>query len=143
MAYASANIMPPSSASIISPLKATHSFEKYLLETFCDSEFLKQKKHNTHLHRAIIVKRGKVLAEATNAVGSRSMGAGFSDRTIHAERAVVKKLGDFNKLRGADLYVFRVGATEAGRFSEPCPDCQNFLRKCVREYGLRFVFYST
>lgn len=131
-----------SSAASMAPLRTNHSFEKYMLETFCDSEYLKQKKHNTHLHRAVIVKRGKILAEATNNVGSRSMGAGFSNSTIHAERAVVKKLGDTNKLRGADLYVFRVGATESSRFSQPCPDCQNFLKKCQREYGLRCVFYS-
>lgn len=134
--------MSSATANTIAPLKINHSFEKYMLETFCDSEYLKQKKHNTHLHRAVIVKRGKVLAEATNSVGSRSMGAGFGDMTIHAERAVVKKLGDISKLRGADLYVFRVGATEASRFSQPCHSCEQFLRKCMKEYGLRCVFYS-
>jgi hypothetical protein len=123
--------------------KPAHSFEKYLLDVYCkDVEYLKQKKHKTHLHRAIIVKRNKILAEATNLLGSRSMGCGFSDWTIHAEKAVVKKLGDLNHLRGADLYVFRVGNTEQACFSKPCADCECFLKKCMREYGLRFVFYS-
>lgn len=123
--------------------KPAHSFEKYLLDVYCkDSEFLKQSKHRTQLHRAVIVKRGKILAEATNLIGSRSMGCGFSDRTIHAEKAVVKKLGDLNHLRGSDLYVFRVGKTEDCCFSKPCSDCESFLKKCMREYGLRFVFYS-
>lgn len=123
--------------------KPAHSFEKYLLDVYCkDSEFLKQSKHRTQLHRAVVVKRGKILAEATNLIGSRSMGCGFSDRTIHAEKAVVKKLGNLDYLRGADLYVFRVGKTEDCCFSKPCADCECFLKKCMREYGLRFVFYS-
>lgn len=126
------------------PPKPAHSFEKYLLDVYCkDAEFLKQRKHRTQLHRAVIVKRGKILAEATNLIGSRSMGCGFSDRTIHAEKAVVKKLGNLDYLRGADLYVFRVGKTEDCCFSKPCSDCESFLKKCMREYGLRFVFYST
>ena len=124
--------------------KSAHGFEKYLREAFCENseQLLRQKKHNTHLHTALLVKRGKILAEATNQVGSRSMGCGFSDCTIHAEKAVVKQLGDFQKLRGADMYVFRVGQTEKSRYSEPCESCANFLKKCMREYGLRFVFYS-
>jgi hypothetical protein len=123
--------------------KPAHAFQSYLLETFCkNAEALKNKKHRTSLHTALIVKRGKVIAEATNQIGSRSMGSGFSDHTIHAEKAVIKKLGDFSKLRGADLYVFRVGGEEHSHFSQPCKDCQIFLKKCMREYGLRFVFYS-
>lgn len=131
------------SREALPPHKPAHSFEKYLLETHCrNAELLKQRKHRTHLHRAIVVKRGKVLAESTNLVGTRSMGCGFSDWTMHAEKAVVKKLGDLNLLRGADLYVFRVSASEESCFSRPCLDCEQFLKKCMREYGLRFVFYS-
>ena len=123
--------------------KSAHSFQKYLLETFAvNAEARKNCKHRTSLHKAVIVKRGKIIAEATNHVGTRHMGAGFSDNTIHAEKAVIKKLGDFTKLKGADLYVFRVGAEEHSHFSQPCADCQMFLKKCMREYGLRFVFYS-
>jgi hypothetical protein len=127
----------------VPPHKSAHSFERYLLDMYChDTSYLKQKKHNTHLHRAIIVKRGKVLAEASNIPGSRSMGCGFSNLTMHAEKAVVKKLGDLSYLRGADLYVFRVGNTESACMSRPCQDCVLFLKKCMREYGLRYVFYS-
>lgn len=129
--------------ALSTPTKPAHGFEKYLMETFCiNSDALKNRKHRTSLHTAIIVKRGKVLAEASNQIGSRSMGSGFSNSTIHAEKAVIKKLGDISKLRGADLYVFRVGGEEHSHFSQPCPDCKMFLRKCMREYGLRFVFYS-
>ena len=97
--------------------------------------------HTTHLHVAAIVKRGKVLATAENSVGSRSRGAGYSDYTIHAEKAVVKKVGDVSQLRGASLCVWRVSAMSVLP-SKPCSDCQIFLEKCMREYGLRAVYYS-
>ena len=63
---------------------------------------------NTHLHVAAIVKNGQVLATAENRIGTRSRGSGYSNQTIHAERAVFKKLGDYTKLRGATLCVWRV-----------------------------------
>ncbi len=120
-----------------------HAFESYLLDRFCyNMEALKHRKHNTSLHRAILVKRGKILAEATNLVGSRSSGSGYSNLTIHAEKAVIKKIGDLSKIKGCDLYVFRVNNCKTARNSHPCKDCQMFLKKCMRQYGLRNVFYS-
>ena len=62
--------------------------------------------------------------------------------TIHAERAVVKKLGDVSKLAGATLVVWRVNTAGDLLPSKPCPSCQLFLDKCMREYGLRKVIYS-
>lgn len=97
--------------------------------------------HNTSQHMAVIVKRGKVIASAQNRVGSRSKGSGYSDYTIHAERAVVKKLGDISQLRGATLCVWRISAISVMP-SKPCSECQIFLEKCVREYGLRGVQYT-
>jgi hypothetical protein len=100
-----------------------------------------QRPHNTYLHVAAIIKRGKVLATAQNRIGSRSRGAGWSDQTIHAEKAVVKELGDISQLRGAILCVWRV-STKSILPSKPCSDCEMFLTKCMREYGLRSVFYT-
>lgn len=97
--------------------------------------------HNTYLHIAAIVKRGKVIAVATNRVGSRSKGSGYSDYTIHAERNVIKKLGDIQQLRGAVLCVWRVSCSFAMP-SKPCGDCCLFLEKCMKEYGLRAVQYT-
>ena len=98
--------------------------------------------HNTHYHQAILIKRNKVLAVGHNSVGSRSRGSGYSDQTIHAERAVVKNLGDISQLRGATLIVYRYNSMNILRDSKPCPDCQLFLEKCMKEYGLRKVIYS-
>jgi len=98
--------------------------------------------HKTHYHQAMITKRNKILAIAHNSVGSRSSGCGYSDQTIHAERAVVKNLGDLSQLRGATLYVYRFNALGKLRDSKPCHDCQLFLEKCIEKYGLRKVIYS-
>ena len=102
--------------------------------------------HRTKVHLAILVKRGKIIAEATNRIGTRSRGSGYSERTIHAEKNVVKKLGNTDLLRGADMYVMRFGKGEhRGDFmcSKPCHDCQCFLEKCMREYGLKNVYYTS
>jgi deoxycytidylate deaminase len=102
--------------------------------------------HNINVHIAVIVFRGKIIAEATNRIGSRSKGSGYSNCTIHAEKNVVKKLGDFTKLRDADMYVMRCGRgenSELFRNSKPCSDCEYFLMKCMRKYGLRNVYYTT
>lgn len=98
--------------------------------------------HRTQLHYAQILQRNKVIAFARNSVGSRSRGCGYGDLTIHAERAVVKKLGDVSKLRGAVLIVWRVNKTGDILPSKPCNDCHLFLEKCMRDYGLRKVVYS-
>lgn len=100
-------------------------------------------KHRTQLHVAIIVKRNKIVEIATNSVGSRSRGCGYDERTIHAERAVLKKLGDIRQLDGAKLIVVRI-AKGSGELvnSEPCHTCRCHLEKCIRQYGLRCVYYS-
>lgn len=98
--------------------------------------------HNTSLHYAQLIKRNKVIAIARNSIGSRSRGAGYSNMSIHAERAVVKRLGDISQLRGCTMIVVRVNKKGELLNSEPCPECQVFLFKCMNEYGLRKVVYS-
>ncbi len=101
-----------------------------------------------YIHLAVLVKRGKILASATNRNGSRSSGSGYSERSIHAERNVVKTLGNIQELRGADMYVMRMPRLGPlswkidFRPSEPCAECKVFLAKCKREYGLRNVYYT-
>jgi len=105
--------------------------------------------HRMSIHLTIVVKRGAVIAKATNRVGTRSRGSGFSTRTIHSEKAAIKDLGDISKLRGADMYVMRMSreVNEDGEChfmnSKPCPDCELFLEKCMREYGLKNVYYTS
>jgi hypothetical protein len=98
--------------------------------------------HATSLHYAQIIKRNKVIAFARNSIGSRSRGCGWGDQSIHAERAVVKRLGDLSQLRGAMMIVVRVNRQGELLGSKPCAGCQLFLFKCMNEYGLRKVVYS-
>lgn len=105
-------------------------------------EFEYKECHRTQLHYAQLIKRNKVIAIARNSIGSRSRGCGWSDNTIHAERAVVKRLGDISQLRGCIMTVVRVNKNGELLGSKPCPACERFLFKCMNEYGLRKVIYS-
>jgi hypothetical protein len=97
---------------------------------------------NTHLHYATITKHGKEIACSRNRVGSRSRGCGYSNQTIHAERAVVKSLGDVSQLRGCTLTVIRLNKQNKIMYSKPCASCVKFLEKCIKKYGLLKVLYS-
>jgi len=95
------------------------------------------------LHIAFIYgKGGSLLAMATNKIGSRSQGAGYSTYTIHAERAALKAIGDESLLRGATLVVVRVNKLGELACSKPCHGCVCHLEKAMDKYGLRRVYYS-
>ena len=64
--------------------------------------------HYASIHVAVLMKRGKIIAEATNGFGSRSRGSGYCTNSIHAERNVIKELGNIHELKGADMYVVRI-----------------------------------
>jgi hypothetical protein len=128
-----------------------HRAETTLLEQFLDDPRTKRlvECHTTSIHVAVLVRRGQVITHAHNRIGSRSRGSGYSQQTIHAERNVIKSLGDISLLRGADMYVMRFSkdSHKVGhdRFmsSKPCSSCQIFLAKCMKEYGLKNVYYTS
>lgn len=97
--------------------------------------------HNTSLHVAALIQRKKVVKVATNRIGSRSRGAGYSDCTIHAERNALKDV-DHACLNGAILVVVRLNTKKELIGSKPCKDCEQVLRKFMKSYGLRAVYYS-
>lgn len=117
---------------------------KHLIESNISMKTVTNKTNLKHVHVALVMKRGKILSVASNTVGSRKRGAGFDDRTLHAERAAIKKIGDVSKLHGATLVVIRVGKSnyELGN-SEPCHSCRCHLEKCIKDYGLKTIYYST
>ena len=124
--------------------------DAFVPDILADKAIMNQlKAQKTSLHVAFLVKRNKIIAVATNKVGSRSKGSGYDHYTIHAEKNVVMELGDINQMRGASMYVIRISkcTTKTGLDkvvnSEPCHDCHLFLEKCVKQYGLRRVFCST
>lgn len=104
--------------------------------------------HYASIHVAVLMKRGKILAEATNGFGSRSRGSGYCTNSIHAERNVVKELGNIRELKGAEMYIVRISRTadyekqDPFMGSKPCAQCKVFLEKCMREYGLKNAYYT-
>ncbi len=108
-------------------------------------------KYYMAMHFAVVIKRGKCLAFATNKSGARHMGAGNSKCSLHAERAVLKKIGDISQLQGASLIVIRIHTIrdEMSQLrkvcignSKPCHECACHLKKCIQNYGLKSVYYS-
>jgi len=127
-----------------------HATHRSILDQFLEDPRTTNIKysHCVQFHIAVLVKRGKVIASATNRFGTRSRASGFSERSIHAEKNVVKELGDISLMRGADMLVMRFSRNSKleghERFlgSKPCPSCAIFLEKCMREYGLKNVYYT-
>lgn len=117
---------------------------KHLIASQVSMKSVTSKTNLKHIHVAILLKRGKILSVASNFIGSRKKGAGYDNRTIHAERAALKKVGDTTKLNGATLMVIRItkGTYEMGN-SEPCHSCRCHIEKCIKDYGLKRVYYST
>ena len=116
--------------------------ESYLIEQIRPEPKVNTKK--TFAHISVIVNRGKILAIGTNQSGSRSQGCGYSRFTLHAEISALKNLGDYEKLRGASLYVWRFNKScDAIMNSKPCHECTCVLEKCMKKYGLKNVYYTS
>jgi hypothetical protein len=88
-------------------MRVNRETAKHLIESNISMKTVTSKTNLKHIHVALVMKRGKILSVASNVVGSRKRGAGFDDRTLHAERAAIKKIGDVSKLYGATLVVIR------------------------------------
>jgi len=131
-------------------MESTRQSEASLLEHIMSNPRTAVLKHAHYasIHVAVLMKRGKIIAEATNAFGSRSRGSGYCNNSIHAERNVVKEIGNIRELKGAEMYVVRISRTadyekqDPFMGSKPCCQCRVFLDKCIREYGLKNVYYT-
>lgn len=126
-----------------------NKLENHVLDTIVSNQRILNLRyaHFASIHVAVLMKRGKIVAEATNGFGSRSRGSGYSQSSIHAERNVIKEFGNIYDLKGAEMYVVRISRNyksegcEQFIGSEPCCQCKVFLEKCMREYGLKNVYY--
>ncbi len=90
-------------------------------------------------HLAVILDNNyRELARSGNQPGSRSSGSGHSDLSLHAEMAVLKRLGNLRLLRGATMVVVRFNAAlDDLVLSKPCTECQVKLNKMCKKYGLK------
>ena len=101
-----------------------------------------QQKRNQQVHFAAVVKRNKILAIAQNYY-SISNSSWPRRSMVHAERAVIQGLGDLSKLKGAELFVWRVSRkNEWTLFSRPCSCCSKLLETCARKWGLARITYT-
>jgi hypothetical protein len=99
-------------------------------------------KHNTSLHIAFLVSRGKIISVGTNSIGSRIKGCCYGDRSLHAEMAALKNV-HWSKIGGADMYIFRWKPSIKNiSLSHPCDRCMQVLNKFSRERSLNRVYYS-
>jgi deoxycytidylate deaminase len=126
----------------------------HILETFkYDPKIQKVRMVNVITHIAVVVLRGKIIASAVNRIGYRKEDSRsycntylHTDKNIHAEENVVRSLGNYNRLKDADMYILRFGRGEnSDKYvnSKPCAKCHCFLNKCMREYKLKRVYYTS
>lgn len=132
--------------SNIQILTNLHKNKIRIIEYFLQNRICTNIYRGVKTHMALIVRYGKIIASACNKFGNRSLGCGYSNRTIHAEKNVVKTLGNIYELRDCDMYIIRtgVGVSDTTFYdSKPCCECVRFLEKCRREYGLRNIYYTS
>ena len=89
-------------------------------------------------HFAALVKRNKVIAIAENS--DRKYQAHL--KSMHAEKAVIFSLGDLQKLKGCTLFVWRSTCARQQASSKPCANCELFLKKMMRTWGLEKVVFT-
>lgn len=137
----------PSVPSVLILLKQMSRYSELVNEFLLDPNTMKLRQTDrTSFHLAILRKRHRIVAIASNRLGTRSRGSGYSRYTIHAEKNVIKTLGDISKIKGCDLFVMNIKSTSLGKSfacSKPCHDCKKFLLKCQTEYGLKNVYYTS
>jgi hypothetical protein len=141
----------PSSINMASTATLSTSSAQLLEEFLNDSNTIHLKSFDKPpqvINMAIIAKRGKILATATSPNDSRSSASSSSDKIIYVEKSVVRQLGDIRNLRGCDLYIMNISKDnkkDETKFmnSKPCEECQVFLDRCIREYGLNKVYFTS
>lgn len=94
-------------------------------------------------HGCVIVVGGRIIGRGYNSYKGINHS---SNRSTHAEMAALKSVRDKDQLKGADLYVVRIRYDKEKKLvvrnSKPCDKCFPKLLKCMRNYGLRNVYYS-
>ncbi len=93
----------------------------------------------TSCHYAAILnsRTQQVMETAFNKAGTRSKWLGSSRFTVHAELAVLIKLGDMSRLAGCVLVVTRFNSRGDIVGSKPCRECQTKLSRIMHKYHLQ------
>ena len=97
-----------------------------------------------HRHVAVIVKAGRILAVGRNRNKTHPDSVLYEDgerilKTIRAEHDAISRVKNKSQLRGATIYVARLGRSGIPGMSCPCKMCQDLINK----YGLKRAVYTT
>lgn len=91
-------------------------------------------------HGAVIVKNGRVLALGINKQKNADINTPYAVNvpeyfTVHAEADAINRCAN---TEGATIYIARINKNGEERFSRPCDNCAETIRKA----GIRTVIYT-
>ena len=98
-----------------------------------------------HRHVAVIAKVGRILAVGRNRNKTHPESITLDDngdrilKSIHAELDAIFKVKNKEQLKGATIYVARLGRGGDPGMSCPCTMCQSLINK----YGLKRAVFTT
>ena len=100
--------------------------------------------HIQHRHAAVVVKGGRVLSMGRNRNKTHPESVMRSDgerilKTIHAELDAISRVKNKEQLRGATIYVARLGRNGYPGMSCPCKMCQELINR----HGLKKAVFTT
>lgn len=90
----------------------------------------------THRHGAVLVRGGRIIAQATNRYRNDPANVPWEGCQVHAEEAVLRMAGE--RARGAAIYVARVTPGGRASLSKPCDRCQRALETA----GVKKVYWT-
>ena len=121
--------------------KVSNKFLKLALRRILNKRY---SDHIQHRHAAVIVKAGRVLAIGRNRNKTHPDSVLYADgerilKTIHAELDAISRVKNKEQLKGATIYVARLGRNGHPGMSCPCKMCQQLINK----YGLKRAVFTT
>jgi len=100
--------------------------------------------HIQHRHAAVVVKGGRVLSMGRNRNKTHPESVLYESgerilKTIHAELDAISRVKNKEQLKGATIYVARLGRNGYPGMSCPCKMCQELINK----HGLKKAVFTT
>ena len=97
-----------------------------------------------HRHVAVIAKAGRILSVGRNRNKTHPDSIFYEDgerilKTIHAELDAISRVKNKDQLKGATIYVARLGRSGHPGMSCPCKMCQGLINR----YGLKRAVFTT
>ena len=98
-----------------------------------------------HRHVAVIAKAGRILSVGRNRNKTHPESVTLNEngdrvlKSIHAELDAICKVKNKEQLKGATIYVARLGRSGHPGMSCPCTMCQGLINK----YGLKRAVFTT